>query len=134
MSKPLQSKENAMPLNQNEPETINHPPHYQAVSGIGAPILRILGLGSETLALECIETIEILEFESQWSFCLLNAVKYLWRVGLKGDTIEDLKKAKWYLERWKSKGDGRACRFLSRVDDAIAVIDGFIDHPGVLEE
>jgi hypothetical protein len=117
-----------------EHEAINHPRHYQDVSAIGEPILRILGLGSETLGLECIEAIEILEFESQWSFCLLNAVKYLWRVGLKGDTIEDLKKAKWYLERWKSKGDGRACRFLSRVENAIAIIDGFIDNPGVLED
>lgn len=115
-------------------EKINHPSHYQAVSDIGVPILRVLGLGSETLALECIEAIEILEFESQWEFCLLSAVKYLWRAGLKGDPIEDLKKAKWYLERWKSKGDGRACRFSSRVDDSISIIDGFIANPGVLED
>ena len=28
-----------------------------------------------------------------------NAVKYLWRAGLKGDVLEDLKKARWYVER-----------------------------------
>jgi hypothetical protein len=26
-------------------------------------------------------------------------LKYLWRAGDKGDYIEDLKKAKWYIER-----------------------------------
>jgi hypothetical protein len=26
-------------------------------------------------------------------------VKYLWRAGLKGDAVEDLNKAKWYIER-----------------------------------
>jgi hypothetical protein len=30
-------------------------------------------------------------------FCLGNAVKYIGRAGHKGDTLEDLKKAAWYL-------------------------------------
>jgi hypothetical protein len=33
------------------------------------------------------------------SFCLGNAVKYIWRAGLKGDAAEDLRKAAWYLQR-----------------------------------
>ena len=34
------------------------------------------------------------------SFCVGNAMKYMWRAGLKtADPIEDLKKARWYLER-----------------------------------
>ncbi len=35
------------------------------------------------------------------NFCLGNAVKYLWRAGLKSsDThLEDLRKARWYLDR-----------------------------------
>jgi hypothetical protein len=33
------------------------------------------------------------------NFCLGNALKYIWRAGLKGDAIEDLKKARWYIER-----------------------------------
>jgi hypothetical protein len=33
------------------------------------------------------------------NFCLGNAVKYIWRADLKGNPIEDLKKAVWYLER-----------------------------------
>lgn len=32
-------------------------------------------------------------------FCLGNAVKYIARAGKKGDRLEDLKKAQWYLAR-----------------------------------
>jgi hypothetical protein len=32
-------------------------------------------------------------------FNLGNAIKYIWRAELKNDTIEDLKKAVWYVER-----------------------------------
>ena len=32
-------------------------------------------------------------------FCLGNAVKYIPRAGKKGDRLEDLKKARWYLDR-----------------------------------
>lgn len=33
------------------------------------------------------------------SFCLGNVVKYIARAGRKGDLVEDLKKANWYLTR-----------------------------------
>jgi|TARA_R110000803_G_scaffold74471_2_gene138501 hypothetical protein len=35
------------------------------------------------------------------SFCLGNAVKYIWRADLKHDDggVEDLKKAEWYIKR-----------------------------------
>lgn len=58
---------------------VNHPPHYTGhPSGI-----------------ECISVTE------HMTFCRGNAVKYIWRAGLKNpDTeIEDLRKAVWYLER-----------------------------------
>ena len=65
-----------------KPETkpvdlINQPPHY--TSGT-------------------IEPISVIE---DWSlgFCLGNVVKYVRRAGLKGDRLEDLKKARWYLDR-----------------------------------
>jgi hypothetical protein len=32
-------------------------------------------------------------------FCLGNAVKYIARAGKKNDLLEDLKKARWYLDR-----------------------------------
>ena len=59
------------------PDLVAHPPHYTAhPSGI-----------------ECIQITEHMGFN------LGNAVKYLWRCDLKQDAIEDLKKARWYIER-----------------------------------
>ena len=58
-------------------DSVNHPPHYTAhPSGI--------------------EAIEICE---HMNFNLGNAMKYIWRADLKGDAIEDLRKACWYLTR-----------------------------------
>lgn len=41
--------------------------------------------------------VECIQITRHMNFCLGNAVKYIWRAGLKGDEIEDLKKAAWYL-------------------------------------
>lgn len=43
--------------------------------------------------------IECIQVAEHMSYCLGNAIKYLWRAGKKGDAIEDLKKAAWYLQR-----------------------------------
>lgn len=61
------------------PEAVNHPAHY----------------GGKDNPYEAIKVIEA------WSlgFCLGNAVKYVARAGKKGDSIEDLRKAAWYLNR-----------------------------------
>ena len=48
---------------------------------------------SHPSGIECIEIVEHL------GFCIGNAIKYLWRAGLKGDAIEDMRKAIWYIER-----------------------------------
>lgn len=59
------------------PDPVNHPPHYtQHPSGV-----------------ECIAITE------HMGFCLGNAVKYIWRADLKHDAIQDLEKARWYLDR-----------------------------------
>lgn len=59
------------------PDPVNHPAHYtDHPSGI-----------------ECIQITE------HMNFCLGNAVKYIWRADLKGNSIQDLKKAVWYIER-----------------------------------
>jgi hypothetical protein len=58
-------------------DPINHPKHYV----------------SHSSGVECIQITE------HMNFCLGNAVKYIWRAGLKGDMIEDLKKAQFYLNR-----------------------------------
>jgi hypothetical protein len=59
------------------PDPVNNPPHYN----------------SHPSGVECIE------ITRHMSFNLGNVVKYLWRAGLKDQapTVQDLKKAAWYL-------------------------------------
>jgi hypothetical protein len=59
-------------------EAINHPRHY----------------GGDT-TYEAIKVIEAWEL----GFCLGNTLKYICRFGKKGSTVDDLKKALWYLDR-----------------------------------
>ena len=59
-------------------EMVNHPSHYQSKSGI-----------------EVIDVIEAFDL----GFNLGNVVKYILRCGKKDSDIQELKKAKWYLER-----------------------------------
>ena len=58
-------------------DPINHPSHYTThPSGV-----------------ECIQITEHMVFN------LGNAIKYIWRADLKGDALEDLRKAAWYVQR-----------------------------------
>ena len=43
--------------------------------------------------------IECIQITESMGFCLGNAVKYIWRADLKNDAIEDLRKARWYIDR-----------------------------------
>ena len=45
--------------------------------------------------------IEVIDVIEDWKlgFCLGNAVKYIARADHKGTRLQDLKKAKWYLDR-----------------------------------
>lgn len=43
--------------------------------------------------------IECIQITEHMNFCRGNAIKYIWRAGEKNDEIEDLEKAKWYIER-----------------------------------
>lgn len=45
-----------------------------------------------------IQAIDLIE-AYKLDFCLGNAVKYISRAGRKGDAVEDLRKAIWYIER-----------------------------------
>jgi hypothetical protein len=47
--------------------------------------------------------IECIQITEHMGFCLGNAIKYIWRADLKNDAIEDLEKAKWYIERELAK-------------------------------
>lgn len=60
----------------------------------GDPVERPSHYTSHPSGIECIEVTE------HMGFCLGNAMKYIWRAGLKGDNqIEDLRKARWYIDR-----------------------------------
>lgn len=52
--------------------------------------------------------IECIQVTEHMGFCLGNAVKYIWRAGLKNDAIEDLKKARWYLDREIARQEGES--------------------------
>lgn len=65
----------AAPIQAADP--VNHPKHYT----------------SHPSGVECITVTEHMGFN------LGNAVKYIWRADLKADAIEDLKKARWYIDR-----------------------------------
>jgi hypothetical protein len=56
---------------------IDHPKHYRPGLYEAIKVIEAWGLG----------------------FCLGNVVKYISRAELKGTPIEDLKKARWYLDR-----------------------------------
>lgn len=43
--------------------------------------------------------VECVEITEHMNFCLGNAIKYIWRAGQKADTIQDLEKALWYINR-----------------------------------
>jgi hypothetical protein len=58
-------------------DNVNHPKHYTShPSGI-----------------------EVIEITEHMNFCLGNVIKYVLRADLKHDVIEDLEKARWYLDR-----------------------------------
>ena len=58
-------------------ETVDHPEHYN----------------NHPTGVECIDIIE------HFTFNLGAAIKYIWRSGLKGERVEDLRKALWYIQR-----------------------------------
>lgn len=43
--------------------------------------------------------VEVIEITEHLDFCLGNVVKYVTRAPFKGEYIQDLKKAQWYLNR-----------------------------------
>lgn len=66
------------PVPDRTPDKVNHPPHYN----------------KHPAGIECIEVVE------GFNFNVGNAIKYLWRVGLKStNRLEDLQKAQWYVKR-----------------------------------
>lgn len=50
--------------------------------------------------------VEVIRITEHMNFCLGNSVKYILRAGLKGDAVEDLKKARWYIDREIARLEG----------------------------
>jgi len=80
------------------PDPVNHPAHYL----------------THRSGVECITITEHL------NFCLGNAVKYIWRADSKGDAINDLAKAAWYIEREIARRKALADMENARLLDVIA--------------
>lgn len=51
--------------------------------------------------------VECITITRHMNFNLGNALKYIWRAGLKGDAVEDLRKAMFYLEDEISRISGK---------------------------
>ena len=66
-------------------DNVNHPQHYKQ-----GPF-------------ECINLTEL------YDFCLGNAIKYVWRHQSKCHALEDLAKAKWYVEREAKRLNSTIC-------------------------
>ena len=63
-------------------ENVNHPHHYSSGK------------------IECIDAmVSAFGTEAVISFCKCNAFKYMWRFDKKNG-VEDLKKAKWYMNKY----------------------------------
>ena len=43
--------------------------------------------------------VECIDVTEHMNFNLGNAVKYIWRAGMKDDIVQDLEKARWYVDR-----------------------------------
>lgn len=62
-------------------DMVNHPPHYN----------------SGKAKCECGRRLECIDVTRHFNFNLGNAMKYIWRTEHKNG-LEDLKKARWYLD------------------------------------
>ena len=63
-------------------DNVNSPPHYKSGD------------------VECIDAIKASMSREQFAGYLKgNVMKYVWRMSYKGKPVEDLRKARWYLER-----------------------------------
>ena len=74
-----------------------------------------------------IETIDITE---HMNFCLGNVIKYVMRAEHKGQTLEDLKKARWYLDREIQKLEGN---MISNLSDFNTLLDDHYDDFDIFE-
>lgn len=75
------------------PDAVNHPTHYTS---------------SPAKCQDCGRPIECIDVTQHMNFPVGNATKYLWRLGLKGDPIEQLRKARAYIDFEIKRQEGMA--------------------------
>jgi hypothetical protein len=75
-------------------EAVSHPAHYSSLPAVCS---------------SCGEPIECIDVVQHMNFNLGNVVKYVWRAGSKGDVLEDLRKARQYLDFEIERLEGEAC-------------------------
>jgi hypothetical protein len=68
-------------------DPVNHPPHYN----------------NSNAKCECGRTIQCIDITRHLNFNTGNAIKYLWRCEMKGNKLQDLMKAAWYIQDEISK-------------------------------
>ena len=72
-------------------DNVNHPAHYTAGN------------------IECIEAIkESMTHRAFMGYCKGNVIKYLWRYENKNNPLEDLKKARWYIDTMIRETNGKS--------------------------
>ena len=97
------------------PNPVNHPPHYSSIPA---------------QCEDCGHAIECIDVTQHMNFTRGNAMKYLWRAGAKGEPIQDLEKALWYIEREiqslkKAQADAAwAAKVDTELDDSLETITG----------
>lgn len=64
-----------------QPDMVNRPPHYNSTG------------------IECIDAIQAATGDGYQYHLQGTVLKYLWRYRYKGKPLEDLMKARWYLDR-----------------------------------
>jgi len=65
-------------------DAVNHPAHYTQ---------------GDARCSQCGHPIECIDVTEHHGFAVGNAIKYLWRHQYKGSPLQDLEKARWYVER-----------------------------------
>jgi hypothetical protein len=64
-------------------DSVDHPPHYT----------------NGPACTHCSASVECITITQDMSFLRGNAMKYLWRADYKGNKLQDLRKAAWYVNR-----------------------------------
>lgn len=87
-------------ISEKPKEAVDHPQHYNRKG-----------------AMECIDEMRLIFGDYETAiFCKLNAYKYRYRAGSKGNAEEDLRKSDWYIKKYKELRD-KPCGYMVSTTD-----------------